>query len=241
MSERTYYVLCADDCKFEGMTKEQIIAAIAEATGATPTQIDAAFITKIKEKNRNAPLKFWIGTQAEYNALATIDANTFYIFTDSDELSTIEQIAEDAAEAKAQEICQPLENDIDDLEEDVTAIQTELDKKGVVLFDGSQSSNIPYGDSLIVEVEGLSDYTVVAVQIGGYYGLGYISRTGDNFNILGSGTGNLNSSSSMQVANIMIHGSGNTITENKSTSFVNLGGTVQAPSQQVVKKIIGIM
>ena len=53
MSERNYYVLCDDNCRFESMTKEQIIAAIAEATGHTPEDIDAAFITRIKEQNKN--------------------------------------------------------------------------------------------------------------------------------------------------------------------------------------------
>lgn len=73
-----YYVLNDDDCRFEGMTKEQTIAAIAEATGNTPTGVDAAFITKIKEQNANASMKVWVGTRAQYNALATKDAETLY-------------------------------------------------------------------------------------------------------------------------------------------------------------------
>lgn len=83
--ERNYYVLCDDNCRFESMTKEQIIAAIAEATGATPTHIDDAFITKIKETNANEALKFWIGTSAEYNALVEggrLVNGVLYILTD---------------------------------------------------------------------------------------------------------------------------------------------------------------
>lgn len=64
-----YYVFCDNDCKYEGMTKEQIIAAIAEATGNTPTDIDSAFISKIKESNNNSSLSFWFGTESEFNAL----------------------------------------------------------------------------------------------------------------------------------------------------------------------------
>lgn len=77
MADKTYFVLCADDCKYEGMTKEQIIAAIAEATGATPTSIDDAFITKIKEQNANVAMKIWVGNRAQYNAL-TPAADTLY-------------------------------------------------------------------------------------------------------------------------------------------------------------------
>jgi hypothetical protein len=79
--ERKYYVLCRDNCKFEGMTKEQIIAAIAEATGNTPTNIDDAFITKLLDQNKNAAMRLWVGTEAEYNAVVAsggIDINTIY-------------------------------------------------------------------------------------------------------------------------------------------------------------------
>ncbi len=82
MAERKYYVLCELGCKFEGMTKEQIFAAIAEATGATPTNIDDAFITKIKEQNKGGVIKVWRGTVAEYNAIAKKDDDTVYIKTD---------------------------------------------------------------------------------------------------------------------------------------------------------------
>lgn len=37
MSERNYYVLCDDNCRFEGMTKEQIYDAIAENRHDTDT------------------------------------------------------------------------------------------------------------------------------------------------------------------------------------------------------------
>ena len=66
---RTYYCFCDDDCKFPTMTAEQIIAAIAEATGNTPTNIDDAFISKIKDANASRNLTFWAGTEAEFNAL----------------------------------------------------------------------------------------------------------------------------------------------------------------------------
>lgn len=93
MSERNYYVLCDDNCRFPAMTAEQIVEAIAEATGNVPEHIDDAFITKIKESNKNAALTFWKGTEAEFNALGitaaaykvAIDANGKLYFTPGNE------------------------------------------------------------------------------------------------------------------------------------------------------------
>lgn len=87
--ERNYYVLCDDNCRFPAMTAEQIIEAIAEATGNVPEHVDDAFITKIKESNRNSALTFWKGTEAEFNALGVtavaykvgIDSNGKLYFT----------------------------------------------------------------------------------------------------------------------------------------------------------------
>lgn len=90
MSERNYYVISDDNCLFPAMTKEQVLNAIAEATGETVTDIDEAFITMIKEKNGNRNLKFWVGTQAQYNAIQTPDDDVAYIITDADALGTLE-------------------------------------------------------------------------------------------------------------------------------------------------------
>lgn len=89
MPERKYFVLCNDNCRFEGMTKEQIYAAIAEATGHTPTPVDEAFITMIKEQNANKNIKVWKGTAAQYNALATKDSNTLY-FVDTNKIEAVD-------------------------------------------------------------------------------------------------------------------------------------------------------
>lgn len=82
MADKKYFVLCMNNCKYEGMTKEQIITAIAEATGTTPTNIDDAFITKIKDQNKGGVIKVWRGTVAEYNAITERDDDTVYIKTD---------------------------------------------------------------------------------------------------------------------------------------------------------------
>lgn len=64
------FVICDNNCKYEGMTKEQILAAIVQAVNeGTIGEIDTGFITTIKTVN-GTPLKFFVGTQAEYEALA---------------------------------------------------------------------------------------------------------------------------------------------------------------------------
>lgn len=83
MSERNYYVLREDNCKFESMTKEQILAAIEQAvTDGEITNVDTGFVTKLKEQNANAAFKVWVGTQAQYNALTTTDNDCLYLITD---------------------------------------------------------------------------------------------------------------------------------------------------------------
>lgn len=94
---RTYFVVDNTNSLTEGMTKEQIYDAIAEATGATPTPVDEAFITKIKEQNAEHNIKIWKGTQAQYNALATKDNDTIYIIDTNlvkDFSGQIEELAE---------------------------------------------------------------------------------------------------------------------------------------------------
>ena len=78
-----FYVICDDDSKHEGMTKEQILAAITQAveTGGI-RNCDTGFITKIKEKNSGGYVSFWVGTQAQYNATAAKESNCVYIITD---------------------------------------------------------------------------------------------------------------------------------------------------------------
>lgn len=80
---RKYYCLCDSNCKFETMTKEQILSAIAQAveTGSVG-DCDAGFISKVKEKNGGNYVSLWVGTQAQYNSIATPEQNCLYIITD---------------------------------------------------------------------------------------------------------------------------------------------------------------
>jgi hypothetical protein len=84
MSERKYYCLREDNCKFETMTKEQILAAIAQAAaGGLVFDTEAAIISKVKEINAGGFVTFWVGTQAQYNALPSVDKNCVHIITDN--------------------------------------------------------------------------------------------------------------------------------------------------------------
>lgn len=78
----TYYVTQKDGVKIEGLTKEQIYELISGTTGKTPQGVDEAFITKIKEYNENSNASVWIGSSAEYNAIAVKDQNTLYVVID---------------------------------------------------------------------------------------------------------------------------------------------------------------
>lgn len=87
---RKYYVFCDSNCKFEGMTKEQIITAITQAINTgTIKDIDTGFVTKIKEQNAGKQLTFWVGKQSQYNALTEKDENCFYIIADDDKTLTL--------------------------------------------------------------------------------------------------------------------------------------------------------
>lgn len=67
------------------MTKEQILTAITQAANdGAIRDVDTGFITKIKAINKDEYINFWIGTRAEYNALATKDDNCLYIISNDD-------------------------------------------------------------------------------------------------------------------------------------------------------------
>lgn len=90
---KKFYLICDDDCKYEGMTKEQIFAAIAEATGNVPNGVDDAFISSVVNQNSGGAIKLWMGTTAEYNILknaGNLDEDTYYIRTDGGEIETVD-------------------------------------------------------------------------------------------------------------------------------------------------------
>lgn len=167
--ERIYYCFCGDNCKFETMTKEQIIAAIAEATGNTPTNIDSAFITKVKEQNKGNALAFWIGTTAEYNALETKDDLCFYIKTDDTTLDDIN---------KAIELINKNLAALEATTPNFKRLLTSADNMNDIKEDGvfycqtiSCPANYPYGNAGIIEVTTTGSKTTRIIQRVTRYGL----------------------------------------------------------------------
>lgn len=82
MATPTVYVICDQNCKFEGMTKEQILTAITQAVNeGTIGDIDTGFVTTIKTINGTA-LKFFVGDQATYDELTDAEKiNLFAVIT----------------------------------------------------------------------------------------------------------------------------------------------------------------
>lgn len=80
----TVYVICDQNCKFEGMTKEQILTAIMQAVNnGVIGDIDAGFITTIKTINGVA-LKFFVGEQAGYDALTAEEKKDLFAIITND-------------------------------------------------------------------------------------------------------------------------------------------------------------
>lgn len=76
------YAICDANCRWETLSREQILTAIMQAINeGTISDIDAGFVQTIKTIN-GAALKFFVGTQAEYDALAAEQKqNLFAIIT----------------------------------------------------------------------------------------------------------------------------------------------------------------
>lgn len=101
------YVYCDANCKWEGMTKEQILTAIAQAVSTGEiTDIDTGFVQTIKTINGKA-LKFFVGSQSEYDGLSEeAKENLFAIITNDmtkDELlNTFNEMARSFEELEEQ-------------------------------------------------------------------------------------------------------------------------------------------
>ncbi len=100
---KKYYCFCGSNCKYETMTKEQILAAITQAVeNGSVGNCDTGFITKVKEQNGGSCVTFWVGTQAQYNAIETKEQNCLYIITDDTTNDDIRKVCENATAAAAE-------------------------------------------------------------------------------------------------------------------------------------------
>lgn len=112
---------------YESMTKEEIVAAIINAIqSGTIGDIDAGFITKIKELNNGEQLSFWVGTSAEFNALEQQEENVLYIKTDDTSPEDIGAALEQLNAKTAAHDSQFADNDLrfDAAESDIEELQT---------------------------------------------------------------------------------------------------------------------
>lgn len=82
MANRKYYVICEQNCKFESMTKEQILTAITQAVeNGEVKDVDTGFVQTINTIN-GIGLRFFVGSQAEYESLTAEEKeNLFAIIT----------------------------------------------------------------------------------------------------------------------------------------------------------------
>lgn len=224
MSERNYYVLCDDNCRFESMTKEQILAAITQAVeGHEIGDVDTGFVTTLKEQNKNTGLKFWVGTQAQYNALETKEPNCFYIITDEEDL--IPQMAES----------------INELEQTVAILEAKSEMQGVQLHSGA----IPYG-SVSVNVPNIDKYKIIAViTLSGCVGLCYASPAGIGMKkFIGVINTDNNDINDRSYAHINIAVSESTIVANTSTFFYVMSDGEEEEktvSEEQITTIVGIL
>lgn len=107
------------------LTREEITTLVNNiiATGSVG-DVDTGFVTRLVEQNKKKALKFWVGTQAEYNAIDNPTANTFYIITDDTFKTDIEAAIQRLTE-RVEEIEHPnFEAELAELQTAVTALET---------------------------------------------------------------------------------------------------------------------
>ena len=133
-----YNVVRGDGVFFEGMTKEQIYELIAEMTGETVQDIDQAFITKLKEINKGNSIRLWVGTTAEYNALATKEEDVLYVCTD--------------------------DTFVQDTGDEIKNIKEKIDANTITLQDWIQDMNKQFSDlkNGVMNMKGIKHYTAIA-------------------------------------------------------------------------------
>ena len=106
------YVICDNNCKFESMTKEQILAAIMQAVNeGTIGNVDGGFITTVKTVN-GLPLRFFVGEQAAYDALSEEEKKNLFAL-----------ITNDTTKDGITEAIKTLQDDVGGLEKAIKTLQ----------------------------------------------------------------------------------------------------------------------
>ena len=106
MSTPKVYVVCDQNCRWESMTKEQILAAITQAVeNHQITDVDTGFVTTIKTVN-GIGLKFFVGTQAAWAEYPSDQKDGVFAIFSNDTTG-------DAIKADIEELQTALENILD--------------------------------------------------------------------------------------------------------------------------------
>lgn len=109
------YVICDQNCKYEGLTREQILTAITQAVNeGTVSDIDVGFVQTIKTIN-NVPLKFFVGTQAEYAEL-----------TDEDKVDLFALITNDTTREGIEAAIEELRGTVNSQQAEIEGLQRDL-------------------------------------------------------------------------------------------------------------------
>ena len=115
MADKKVYCYCENGCKYETMTKEEILAAITQAVeNGTVGNCDTGFIQTIKTIN-GLPLRFFVGAQYEFEALSAEDKKDLFAIITND--TTFDGITESIEQ---------LREEIKDLAEELKTNYTEL-------------------------------------------------------------------------------------------------------------------
>ena len=267
--ERRYYVHSDDNCRFESMTKEQILAAITQAVeGHSISDVDTGFVQVLKEQNHGTGLKFWVGSSAEYNALQSIEQDVFYILTDDTELDDMEadiQSFRDALDAIG-EIVSGLSDAVSSQTTQIENLASasenygdelwEIDvRKSIVFLDQTVEYNdelhipldaihaIRHGENIDIFIDDFSQVRVYAD------GVGWITCdvTVDNYYVYICGSSCM-SNTKQSGANIVLinlecaRGGGIPyLTKNNSIVLACVPNNAPMPITQAITKIVGVM
>ena len=162
MAESKYYVICNSGCRFESMTKEQILTAITQAVNeGTIGDINTGFVTTIKTVNGRA-LKFFVGSQSEYEVLTDDEKkNLFAVITnDTNKESLFSAIEEIRAQLDAQETRLADGSVVAGKAESLTAEQSQIEVAAGDAFEYNFDTDCLY----IVEVS-IADGATVALFV----------------------------------------------------------------------------
>ena len=147
------YVICDDDCRHEGMTKEQVLTAIEQALeNGYISDPDGAIISRLREINKGGAARVWVGTEAEYNALSPAPTahklavrmgadGVLYICTDDSTLADYETHATDKTNPHGVTFKQVMGNDVVPVDKGGTGSKTAKGAEYAIIGAMEQSAN----------------------------------------------------------------------------------------------------